>query len=184
MSATIAKKKKRGKRKPKCAAVSQPVAGKRLMKYDAKIGRMVEVDRLTGKTKPVEDSKNTDWLQPRAKNNRSQNVAGWPLVSNSAAIHPSQIGEMNKILARKGVKQTEHDAFGRPVFTDQKHRSTYLRARGFADLDAGYRDPAHSDTTDQLTSRNQGAGAGHRQLSLGLKAEISSPLEASHFAAL
>lgn len=69
-------------------------------------------------------------------------AACWPMVSNNAAVLPRQVSQVNALLQKKGARFTEHDKLGRPIFRDRSHRSEYLRARGFCDLDAGYRDPA------------------------------------------
>lgn len=141
---TVAKKGKRkqGKRKPKCSASSAPVVTKRLLKYDAKLGCMVEVNRTTGETKPVEDSKNTDWLKPRMENCRTQNQSLYPLISNSLSFLPSQLKEVNTILERKGIRGTEFTKMGQTVFKDEKHRHDVCRALGRCDLDGGYRSPS------------------------------------------
>lgn len=140
---TVAKKGKRkqGKRKPKCSAPAAPVVTKRLLKYDAKLGCMVEVNRTTGETKPVEDSKNTDWLKPRNTGNRCRNVTLWPMLSTSSTILPSEVPEMQRILKRKGVRTTEFVSVGGAMaakLTSPQHKAEYARARGLADFDAGF----------------------------------------------
>jgi len=69
-------------------------------------------------------------------------AACWPMASNNAAVLPKQVPAVNALLKKKGARFTEHDSRGRPIFRDRAHRAEYLRARGFCDLDAGYRDPS------------------------------------------
>lgn len=124
-------------------------AGKRLLRFDKKLGRMVEVTakydpkagKLVEQVVPVKDSKDTDWLKPRGVY-YDQVVSLWPMVSNNAAVLPKNLARVNKLLAAKGVPQTDHDKLGRPIWNDAAHKAKYLRARGRCDLDPGYRDAA------------------------------------------
>jgi hypothetical protein len=64
---------------------------------------------------------------------------GWPLLSEGAAVHPTQVQEAQDSAARKGVP-TEFTKDGRAVFRNRQHRKEYLRAYGFHDRDGGYGD--------------------------------------------
>ncbi len=103
---------------------SQPGV-KRVLRFDAKLGRVVEVKPKKPKTKGFD-------------NRVAAPTGTWPMVSNAAGVHPKQLGQLKRLLDRKGVRDTEHDSFGRPKFRTPQHRAEYLRARGLCDLDAGY----------------------------------------------
>lgn len=64
----------------------------------------------------------------------------WPLHSDAAAVHPSQIAEAKAFDEKHGVK-TDYDKDGRPVFTSKGHRKRYCRAHGLHDRNGGYGDP-------------------------------------------
>lgn len=52
---------------------------------------------------------------------------GWPIVSESAGVHPSQRDEAMKIDRSLGVK-TDYTRDGRPVFTSRGHQRRWLKA--------------------------------------------------------
>lgn len=64
----------------------------------------------------------------------------WPMTSESAAVHPDQIGEAIAVDKRKGVP-TEYTSDGSPIFTSRDHRRRYCEAHGFYDKSGGYSDP-------------------------------------------
>lgn len=66
----------------------------------------------------------------------TKSEAKWPLYSEAAGVHPSQIDKAREQSVRLGVP-TDFTADGRAVFTDPSHRRRYCRAVGVVDL-AGY----------------------------------------------
>ena len=61
---------------------------------------------------------------------------GWPMYSEAAACHPSQVDEYAKTARDRGVP-TEYTRDGRPKFENYNHRKRYLKAFGLKDLN-GY----------------------------------------------
>ena len=64
---------------------------------------------------------------------------GWPLYSDAAGCHPSQIKNLERVALERGVP-TECTADGRVIFRDRAHRRAYLRAFGLHDKNGGYGD--------------------------------------------
>lgn len=65
---------------------------------------------------------------------------GWPLVSEAAAVHPSQIQEARDHNARSGVRPTQYRGDGSPILQDRAHRREYMKAWGIHDRNGGYGD--------------------------------------------
>jgi hypothetical protein len=74
--------------------------------------------------------------RPGANSHMSSN---WPMKSEAAAVHPSQIGEATEFYRNKGVP-TSFDRLGRPVLESRAHRKAFLRASGLHDRDGGVGD--------------------------------------------
>lgn len=53
-----------------------------------------------------------------------------PVVSETSAVHPTQIQEVQALCAKHGIP-TEHDKHGRPVLTSKAHKVAYAKLRGF-----------------------------------------------------
>ena len=68
---------------------------------------------------------------------RSGDHGIWPMVSESAAVHPSQIAEAKKLIHDKAGVNCEFDNEGRPTFTSMAHQRKCLKALGLA--------PGHTD---------------------------------------
>lgn len=64
----------------------------------------------------------------------------WPIESDAAGVHPSQIEETRAHDAKHGVGGTDYTRDGRPILTDKSHRKRYLRAHGLHDNDGCYGD--------------------------------------------
>lgn len=60
--------------------------------------------------------------------------SGWPLLSDGAAVHPSQISEAREAASKSGVP-TEFTRDGRPILTSLRHQERYLRSRGLFNHD-------------------------------------------------
>ena len=72
----------------------------------------------------------------------------WPRVSESHAVHPSQIQEAQEYLAKKGVYTEFEQHTGRAVFRDKAHKRAHLRAINACDPDASYGDAAPLNITE------------------------------------
>lgn len=62
----------------------------------------------------------------------------WPMVSEAAAVHPSQIGEAKELIRKKAGVGCDFDVHGRPIFTSMEHRRKCLHAMGYEDKKAFY----------------------------------------------
>lgn len=58
--------------------------------------------------------------------------SGWPIWSDSAAVHPTDVAKVQGDLARHGVR-CDFDGFGRPKFESASHRRSVLRRWGMHD---------------------------------------------------
>jgi len=64
----------------------------------------------------------------------------WPMVSESMAVAPDQIGEAVAHDRKLGVS-VNYDPLGRPVFESAGQRKRYCEAHGVYDRNGGYGDP-------------------------------------------
>ncbi|KKK69897.1 hypothetical protein LCGC14_2929440 [marine sediment metagenome] len=64
---------------------------------------------------------------------------GWPIVSETSGVHPSQIKEAEAFTRKQGVP-THYTKDGRPILTNRSHRRKFCKAMGMRDRDAGYGD--------------------------------------------
>ena len=64
---------------------------------------------------------------------------GWPIHSEAAGAHPSQIPEHIEFDRHHGVP-TDYDSTGRPILRDRAHRKRYLKIHGLRDNQGGYGD--------------------------------------------
>ena len=62
-----------------------------------------------------------------ATEEKTRKRAKWPMASEAAGVHPTQIDEATQFSRASGVP-TEYDGEGRPVFTGPGHRRKYLKA--------------------------------------------------------
>jgi hypothetical protein len=58
--------------------------------------------------------------------------SGWPIWSESAAVHPSDVPQVKSDLARNGIA-CDFDRHGRPRFESAAHRRSVLRRWGMHD---------------------------------------------------
>ena len=63
---------------------------------------------------------------------QSTNDAGWPIHSDAAGCHPSQIKETERQLKEKGVRM-RHTRDGRAIFESRAHRRRCMKALGIHD---------------------------------------------------
>ncbi len=71
----------------------------------------------------------------------------WPMKSDAAGVHPSQIGEAREHAAKVGVP-TDFTPDGRAIFTSRLHRKSYCEAHGLYDRNGGYGDPRRRGIID------------------------------------
>ena len=64
--------------------------------------------------------------------------AGWPMESEAAGVHPSQIGEARELIRKKAGIDCQFTAEGNPIFTSMEHRRKCLKAMGYQDKLAYY----------------------------------------------
>ncbi len=60
----------------------------------------------------------------------THHAAGWPVISDSLAVHPNQVEEATEDAKKKGVP-TEFLPDGRPVMRSKEHFTSYARRYGF-----------------------------------------------------
>jgi hypothetical protein len=82
--------------------------------YDEKLGKIVKIQGSESKKKKGK-------ARPK-----------WPLVSNAAAVHPTQVKDFSKFLKKQGAA-TEFTKSGDPIFQSHAHRRKHLKARGMYD---------------------------------------------------
>jgi len=66
--------------------------------------------------------------------------SSWPMKSDGAGVHPSQIGDAMKSAAKMGVPTSFDSKTGQAIFESRAHRKKYLKAHGMHDRNAGYGD--------------------------------------------
>lgn len=59
--------------------------------------------------------------------------AGWPMASESWAVHPAKIAEQMELDKAKGAPLTRYDDLGRQIFESRGHRKAYAKAHGLID---------------------------------------------------
>lgn len=86
-----------------------------------------------------------NYKQERRARRKHFRQATWPMESDAAGVHPSQIEEARAHSIAHGVpteftpaSQGEHG--GKAIFTSRKHRRDYLRICGLHDNHGGYGD--------------------------------------------
>lgn len=72
--------------------------------------------------------------------------ATWPMVSESMAVHPSQIQEAMAEDRKHGVP-VDYLPDGRVVYTSPRQRKAHMEKHGFFDKNGGYADPAPSSVS-------------------------------------
>ena len=73
---------------------------------------------------------------PHADRRAGTGQAKWPIYSESAAVHPSQIAEAIEFNKQRGCP-TDFDQHGRPVWRDAGHKRKFLRANKFFEKGPG-----------------------------------------------
>lgn len=71
---------------------------------------------------------------------QSGGCAAWPMKSDAAGVHPSQVEDFSEKSAKMGVPTDFDKNTGQAIFTSRKHRAQYLKAMGIHDRNGGYGD--------------------------------------------
>ena len=66
--------------------------------------------------------------------------SSWPMKSDAAGVHPTQVKEASESAAKKGVPTRFEAQTGQAIFESRGHRKKYLKAHGLRDRNAGYGD--------------------------------------------
>ena len=72
---------------------------------------------------------------------RPPSAGAWPVISESAGCHPSQIREMQEHARKKAGVHLNFTPDGRAIFESPGQRKKYLRSVGIRDNNGGYGDP-------------------------------------------
>ena len=70
----------------------------------------------------------------------TSNPGAWPIYSDGAGVHPSQVVEAMEHAANNGVPTRFHPETGQAIFESRGHRKAFLRMRGMHDRSGGYGD--------------------------------------------
>lgn len=80
--------------------------------------------------------------------NKGKRTKTWPMKSDAAGVHPSQIASETERAGKMGIP-TEFTPDGRAIFTGPKHRQRYCEAIGMFDRNGGYSDPQRGKAKDR-----------------------------------
>lgn len=99
-------------------------------------------DLFTGKLKevPFEGSGVIASIPSPGGPTRNVAGAGWPMISEAAAINPEDVPREQARLKKRGI-YTEYTPTGEPIFRSPSHRKAYCEAVGLYDRNGGYSDP-------------------------------------------
>ncbi len=77
-----------------------------------------------------------------AESNPKARAAGsaWPIKSDAAGVHPSQVGSFQEQTSKMGVPTEFDKSTGQAIFRSRGHRAKYLKAMGIHDRNGGYGD--------------------------------------------
>ena len=70
----------------------------------------------------------------------SNTPGAWPMMSDGAGVHPSQVEAAYKESVGFGVPTSFHPETGQAIFESRSHRKAFLRAKGMYDRSGGYGD--------------------------------------------
>jgi hypothetical protein len=77
-----------------------------------------------------------------AEHTRQTKAAGsaWPIKSDAAGVHPSQVDSFQEHSAKMGVPTEFDKSTGQAIFRSRGHRAKYLKTMGIHDRNGGYGD--------------------------------------------
>jgi len=106
-----------------------------------KVWSVAEMENSTQEDGSFVDNNGVIWQRDHAAELGSIGGCGsWPLKSDAAGVHPSQIKEATENAAKKGVPTNFDSKTGQAIFESRGHRKKYLKAHGLRDRNAGYGD--------------------------------------------
>lgn len=70
----------------------------------------------------------------------SNTPGAWPMLSDAAGVHPSQVGAAFKESVGFGIPTRFHPETGQAIFESRAHRKAFLKAKGMYDRSGGYGD--------------------------------------------
>ena len=76
----------------------------------------------------------------RPSSHLTQGAGAWPLKSDAAGLHPSQIPEMEEYMRAQGAPTRWDRETGQAIFESRSHRARALKVMGMHDQDGGYGD--------------------------------------------
>ena len=87
------------------------------------------------------DNEGVVWVRDHAVEMGMPSSCGtWPMRSDGAGVHPSQIGKAMETASKMGVPTSFDAKTGQAIFESRAHRKKYLKAHGMHDRNAGYGD--------------------------------------------
>lgn len=106
------------------------------MKKPVKFFLRRELKKLTkGKTQTQEGKKKIKELLASGAEVMTQLPACWPHTSRAAAVHPTQVGEANALLAKAGSR-CHHDKSGKLISPSKAEFKKMLKVKGLRDFGA------------------------------------------------
>lgn len=103
------------------------------------IAQMQRRQRKDGSIRMPDGSRGVRDIPAEQRGGKSH-PANWPMYSDAAGVHPSQIEEFTKLARDAGVP-TDFLPDGRAKLESARHRRDYLRTRNLHDRNACYGDP-------------------------------------------
>ena len=79
-------------------------------------------------------------LQSEIDTTNAGGCAVWPMKSDAAGVHPTQVGEFRKDSLKKGVPTDFDPKTGQAIFKSRAHRAQYLKTYSMHDRNGGYSD--------------------------------------------
>jgi|TARA_R100000388_G_C7198686_1_gene137350 hypothetical protein len=83
------------------------------------------------------------WERDLASEIDTTNMGGcavWPMKSDAAGVHPTQVGDFRKDSEQKGVPTDFDPKTGQAIFKSRSHRARYLKTYNMHDRNGGYSD--------------------------------------------
>jgi len=106
-----------------------------------KVWSVAQMEKNTCANGTYVDNQGVVWDRDYATEMRTPSSCGtWPMKSDGAGVHPSQIGEAMESAAKMGVPTSFDAKTGQAIFESRAHRKKYLKANGMHDRNAGYGD--------------------------------------------
>jgi hypothetical protein len=102
---------------------------------------VAQMEKNTCKDYTYVDNEGVRWVRDYpAEMGQPASCGTWPMKSDGAGVHPSQIGDAMKAASKMGVPTSFDAKTGQAIFESRAHRKKYLKAHGMHDRNAGYGD--------------------------------------------